>query len=199
MEQLLDRLNKAPNAAKFGGLLGVVALLTLATWYFFIDPEETRIKNLASQRDALYATLAEKQELAQNLVENRKELDRLQQQLQEALIELPQQKDIDELLAQLSDVGKKAGLEITSIQPQGETPDSAFMRIPIKMAVNGNYHEIALFMQEVGNMPRIVNVANIKLTSNQGQRAPGSDKVVLTGEFMATTFRFLDSSAVPAQ
>ncbi len=61
------------------------------------------------------------------------------------------------------------------------------------MAVNGNYHEIAMFLQEVANMRRIVNVNNIKL----GSPSTKNDKVVLASDFLATTFRFLDQAAKP--
>jgi len=59
------------------------------------------------------------------------------------------------------------------------------------MVVAGNYHEIALFLQEVANMRRIVNVNNIKLSVNSSLSKP--DKIVLNSEFLATTFRFVDA------
>ncbi len=39
-----------------------------------------------------------------------------------------------------------------------ESAEGFYARIPINMAVQGNYHEIAMFMQEVANLRRIVNV-----------------------------------------
>ncbi|HEY8212412.1 MAG TPA: type 4a pilus biogenesis protein PilO, partial [Myxococcaceae bacterium] len=68
-----------------------------------------------------------------------------------------------------------------------EAPASFYARIPIKMAVTGNYHEIAMFLQEVSNLRRIVNVNNIRLNAPEVK----NEKVVLKSEFQATTFRFL--------
>ena len=103
--------------------------------------------------------------------------------------ELPQNKDIEELLAQLNDIGKKSGLEISRVEPGAETVSGGefFARIPVRMVVSGNYHEIALFLQEVANMRRIVNVNNIKLDGAKLK----NEKVVLNSSFMATTFRFV--------
>src|SRR5205823_7685944 len=123
--------------------------------------------------------LAEKQEIAQNLNERRREMDMLEQKLAEALTELPEQKDIRELLAQLNDIGKKSGLEISAVEPGAESPAQFFSKIPIRMTVSGNYHEIAMFLQEVANMRRIVAVNNIKLGNGQLK----NDKVVLQSEF----------------
>ena len=188
MEQLLERINKAPNQLKFGVMFGVVAALTAANYFMLIDPAEQEILSLRGQQVALEKTLAEKQEIAQNLNERRKEMDELERKLLAALSELPEKKDVDELLAQLNDIGKKSGLEISAVTPGTEVPAAFFARIPIKVSVTGNYHEVALFLQEIAGLRRIVNVNNIHL----GNGVVRNDKVVLSTDFLATTFRFLD-------
>ena len=195
MEQLLDRIAKAPAAAKYGGLAGLVVLISVLNFFFGIQPLQDQIAAQENQQRALDRQLAEKQEIAQNLNERRREMDILEQKLAEALTELPEKKDVDELLAQLNDIGKKSGLEIARVEPAAEVPATFFAKIPIKMSVSGNYHEIAMFMQEIANMRRIVNVNNIKL----GMPSLKNDKVILSSEFLATTFRFVDQSAQPAK
>src|SRR5215471_11757215 len=191
MEQLLDKIAKAPAAAKYGGLAGLVVLLSVLNFFFGIQPLQDQIATQENQQRALDRQLAEKQEIAQNLNERRREMDILEQKLAEALTELPEKKDVDELLAQLNDIGKKSGLEIARVEPGAETSATFFAKIPIKMSVSGNYHEIAMFMQEIANMRRIVNVNNIKL----GTPSLKNDKVILSSEFLATTFRFIDQPA----
>jgi len=195
MEQLLDKIAKAPAAAKYGGLAGLVVLLSVLNFFFGIQPLQDQIATQENQQRALDRQLAEKQEIAQNLNERRREMDILEQKLAEALTELPEKKDVDELLAQLNDIGKTSGLEIARVEPAGEVPATFFAKIPIKMSVSGNYHEIAMFMQEIANMRRIVNVNNIKL----GTPSLKNDKVILSSEFLATTFRFVDQPAPPVK
>jgi len=195
MEQLLDRIAKAPSAAKYGGLAGLVVLLSVLNFFFLIQPLQDQIADQENQQRGLDRQLAEKQEIAQNLNERRREMDILEQKLAEALTELPERKDIDELLGQLNDIGKKSGLEIARVEPGAETSATFFAKIPIKMSVSGNYHEIAMFMQEIANMRRIVNVNNIKL----GTPVQKNDKVVLSSEFLATTFRFVNQAAQPVK
>ena len=190
MEQLIDRIAKAPALAKFGGLALAVVLICVANFFLEIQPIEEQIEGQKATQTQLDKQLADKQDIAQNLNERRREMDLLEQKLAEALTELPEKKDIDELLAQLNDIGKKAGLEISRVEPGGESNAAFFAKIPIRMSVTGNYHEIAMFLQEVANMRRIVNVNNIKL----GSGSVRNDKVVLNSEFLATTFRFLEQS-----
>ena len=190
MDKYLDQFAKAPPATKLGGLGIVIVLMTIANFFFLIDPTEGLIKGTISQRRTLDLELAEKSEIAQNLNDRRREMDVLEQKLAEALTELPEKKDIEELLAQINDIGRKSGLEISSVTPEREFVGGGefFARIPLKMTVSGNYHEIGLFLQEMANMRRIVNVNNIKLDAP----ALKNEKVVLQSSFLATTFRFVD-------
>jgi len=189
MERLIEQLNKAPNSVKYGGLAALLVLITGGNFLFFVQDAADAIARQAGEQRTVDGQLAEKKQIADNLNELRKEMDSLDQKLQEALTELPDKKDIDELLAQLNDVGKKAGLDIARVEPTPEQQESFFAKIPVKMAVSGNYHEIALFFQEVANMRRIVNVNNIKLSVNTSGK---TDKVLLNSEFVATTFRFAE-------
>ncbi|RKG67322.1 pilus assembly protein PilO [Corallococcus sp. CA054B] len=193
MEKYLDQLAKAPPAAKFGGLAAIVIILTVGNFFSFIKPTDENIARRAADRRKLDQELAEKSEIAQNLNERRREMDVLEQKLAEALTELPERRDMEELLAQINDIGKKSGLEIARVEPGKEYVEGTefFARIPIKMTVSGNYHEIAMFLQEMANMRRIVNVNNIKLDGATLK----NEKVVLQSSFLATTFRFVDTKA----
>ena len=195
MDKQLERLAKAPPAVRFGGLAAVVVLLTAANFFFGIQPLEVEMEEQQAEQRKLDLELAEKSEIAQNLNERRREMDVLEQKLAEALTELPENKDIEELLAQINDIGKKSGLEISRVEPGPETVGGGdfFARIPIRMNVAGNYHEIAMFLQEVANMRRIVNVNNIQLSGARTR----NEKVILSSSFMATTFRFVQTNPPP--
>ena len=189
MEQLLERVNKLATPAKVGLIVGSILLLTAGTYFLFIVDVETRLAAIRNEQQAKDSTLVEKQAIADNLNEKRREMDALDQRFQEALLQLPEKKDIEELLSQLSDIGKKSGLELSRVVPGIESPSGIYSRIPINIAVSGNYHEIAMFLQEIANLRRIVNVSDLKL----GSPTLRGDKVILTSEFVATTFRFTDA------
>jgi type IV pilus assembly protein PilO len=195
MDKYLDQIAKAAPAVKYGGLAAAVIALTALNFFLVISPVEETITRQISKQRQLDLQLAEKQEIAQNLNERRREMDVLEQKLAEALTELPEQKDMDELLSQLNDIGKKSGLEISKVEPAGESVDQFFARIPVRMTVAGNYNEIAMFLQELSTMRRIVNVNGIKLGSPKLR----NEKVVLQSSFVATTFRFVDKPAPKAK
>lgn len=195
MEQLIENINKLALPVKIGIVAGIAILLTVGAYFLLVLPVEEKNKQLQDQQKSADRTLLEKQAIADNLNEKRKEMDALEQKLQEALTQLPERKELEDLLAQLNDVGKKSGLNISKVVPAPEVSKSFYAEIPIQVAVSGNYHEIAIFLQEIANLRRIVNVANLKLVMQANKSSP--DKVVLNSEFVATTFRFVEQKAKP--
>lgn len=195
MEQLAERVSKASAGAKVGSLIAAAALLTGGNWFFLTDNLASEIEQAEQQRKNLEADFINKQQIAQNLNEYRREKELLEQRLQEALAELPNDKAIDELLRQVNDVGVKSGLQITSVEPQAEQKEQFYARIPVKMKVTGNYHEVAVFFDSVGKLKRIVNVGDIRFANP----AKKNEKVIFDAEFQATTFRFLDPAEAEAE
>ncbi len=191
MEQLIERINKLAMPVKVGILFSLAIVVTASAYFLLIQPEQEQLDSIRQQYESARQTLAEKQLIADNLNERRRDMDKLEQQLQEALIQLPEKKDLEELLAQFNDVGKKSGLTISRVVPGGETNRAFFSEIPITMVVSGNYHEIALFLQEISKLRRIVNVSNLRLNTPTAR----NDKVFLSSSFVATTFRFSEQKA----
>lgn len=191
MDEIIDKVLKAPPLQRWGGLAAALVILTILNFVLMVRPELATLESQAAQQRVLDSQLQEKSEIAQNLNERRREMDVLQQKLDEALAELPEAADLDELLGQLNEIGRKSGLEISAVEPAPEESAQIYVKIPIKMALTGNYHEIAMFLQSLANLRRIVNVNNIQL----GSPTLKSEKVVLNSSFVATTFRFLDPKA----
>ena len=186
LNQLLQRFQRLTTPAKIGVIVGF-AVVTTAIWYFLLTQSQLeRLDSVRAELTSVEASLAEKQLIADNLNERRREMDLLDQRLQEALTQLPEQKDIEDLLTQLNEVGRRSGLEIRSVTPGAEESKSFYTEIPIAISIVGNFHEVAMFLQEISHLRRIVNVSNLKLSSPTQPR----DKVVVAGEFLATAFRF---------
>src|SRR5207237_1362530 len=95
---------------------------------------------------ALEDELIQKQSIANNLAQFKHEKEILERRLAQALTELPNEANIDDLIRSLSEIGTKSGLAINSIEPQAEQRQSFYASIPIVMEVSGKYHEIVVFL-----------------------------------------------------
>src|SRR5437764_2611463 len=192
-QDILNAVNKAPVGQKVGVVAAVIVALTAGNWYFFIDPMQTQITQRQRALRALEDELIQKQSIANNLAQFKHEKEILERRLAQALTELPNEANIDELIRSLSEIGTKSGLTINSIDPQAEQRQSFYASIPIVMAVTGNYHEIGVFLDSLSKLARIVNVTNIKMA---GARFT-NEKLVVSSTYVATTFRFVPESTAP--
>jgi type IV pilus assembly protein PilO len=203
MDQLIERMAKAPLGAKVGGVAGVVVLLTLLNYFVVgldfgasIQDTEQKIRRAQQEQARLDKEYIEKTAIANNLNQFRREKELLEQQLREALAELPEEKNIEDLLQLFQDRAIKAGLKIGSIEPKAPATERFYAKIPIPMTVTGNYHEIATFFDSLGRMRRIVNVSEVLLDTPKDVNG----KIILSGKFLVTAFMFVDpaKAAAPA-
>ncbi len=192
-QEVLNAVNKMPLGQKVGVVAGFVILLSAANWYFFIDPMQTQIRERQGTLRALEDELIQKQSIANNLAQFKHEKEILERRLAQALTELPNEANIDDLIRSLSEIGTKSGLTINSIEPQSEQRQSFYAAIPIVMSVSGNYHEIGVFLDALSKLARIVNVTNIKM----GQARIANEKLLINATYIATTFRFLPEANAP--
>jgi type IV pilus assembly protein PilO len=197
MEKLLDRMVKAPLGLKIGVVAALVAAITLLNYFVVgmsfdrsISATEDQIRITQQQQAQLDKEYIEKTAIANNLNQFRREKELLEQQLREALAELPEDKNIEDLLQLFQDRAIKAGLKIGSIEPKAPVTERFYAKIPIPMTVTGNYHEIATFFDSLGRMRRIVNVSELSL----GEPKDVNGKMILSGRFLVTAFMFVDPS-----
>lgn len=197
MEQLIERIAKAPLGLKVGVVAAALALVTALSYFVFSLPYgpsvseiEVRIKRSEVEQARLERDFTEKQAIANDLNRFRKEKELLEQRLTEALSELPEEKNVDELLQLFQDRAQKAGLEISTITPEPEKSEGFYARIPIPMTVTGNFHEIATFFDSLGRLQRIVNVSDISMSAPKDV----GGKLVVDSKFLVTTFMFVNQS-----
>jgi len=197
MDKLIERIAKAPVGAKLAVIAAAVVLLTVLN-YFVVGPTfgasiskiEDKIRRAEREQVQLDRDFVEKTAIANNLNQFRREKELLEQQLRDALAELPEDKKIDELLQLFQDRAGKAGLLIGSIEPGKVLSEKFYAKIPIPMTVTGNFHEITTFFDALGRMRRIVNVTDIVLDNPRDVNG----KLLLSAKFLATTFMFVEAS-----
>jgi type IV pilus assembly protein PilO len=203
MDRILDAIARAPMAAKAGVVAAIVVLLTVLNYFVIslptfgpsISETEQRIARTDVEQKRLDNDLIEKTAIANNLNQFRREKELLEQRLQEALAELPEEKKIDELLQLFQERARKAGLEISTIEPVAVANEGFYARVPINMAVTGNFNEIVTFFDSLSRLRRIVNVNNIVLDAPKDT----GGKVILNAKFLVTTFMFVQPKAPPAK
>lgn len=176
-------------------LLISIFIIPLVIFYFFIyKPNTEKIEKLALQVKNSNEELKKVRKAARDLPKYQKELELTQSEFESTSVLLPKSQEIPNLLRNISDLGKGAGLDFLSFVPGPETPKDFYAEIPIDIKIKGPYHNLGAFLDTVSKLKRIVTVNNIK-TENPEQ---GSGEILLTSSCKLVTYRFTNVKLPPA-
>ena len=166
---------------------GVGALIVAAYVFWFYLPRSQEVAEMQHTIQELEAERAQLRKILANRKHIEAESRAVEAAFSQAQAQLPEQKEIPELLRQVSRLGQDSGLEVLLFRQQPEQLHDLYTEVPVQMSVRGGYHDIALFFDQVRRLDRIVNVADVSL---QEPRLAGNQMAV-DASFSATTYRFL--------
>ena len=166
----------------------LVAILVGVAWYYMDTQDQyAGLERVRREEQTLRADFEEKQQKAVNYEKYKEQLAEMKQTFGAMLRQLPNKKEVADLLIDVSQTGLAAGLEFQLFQPQNEIPKDFYAELPIKIRVVGDYHEFGEFISGIAALPRIVTMHDIDIKPISGQRAGG-----LVMEATAATYRYLD-------
>ncbi len=190
MNDLMEKFIKLPSSQKLAIVVVLYVAIVGAFWYFLYTPKAEELNQLTVASRKLKDERRKTQSIADNLEKFKQEVEALNEDLNRAVKELPNNREITQLLKRISRIGKKIGLEFLLFQPLPEVPEGFYAQVPVKIEVSGSYHEIAMFFDRIGKLSRIVNVNNIQM----GSPTERGGKIILKTSGRITTYRFIDKA-----
>ena len=188
MNQRIDNLLKLPTRQKLIILLSILLIEGGVLFWTLYLPYYKKLTELQDNLHSLQGQIDENRKIANNLPRFKREYDDLNKELEHALTELPNQKEIPTLLTSITSAGKDVGLDFLVFRPKPEVPKDFYAVVPVDITVSGNYQSIANFFAAISKMSRIVNISNVVFTDIKTSGEKTHFKVTC----LATTFRFLD-------
>lgn len=186
IQNILDR----PRGQKIALWAGSILFVGFIFWQYFYGPKVTELDELQTKVETLNSQIGHEQRLARNLNKFRKEVKDLEVKLKLALQELPDEREIPDLLNNMSTLARDAGLEVSLFKPSPEISREFYAEVPVAVSVEGTFHQVATFFDEVGRLPRIVNISQI--TVRDPKLPEGEEQMRIKSDCTATTFRYLD-------
>lgn len=190
MQDFIDQIMERPLWQRVAGWIGSLLFFTYIFWAYFYSDLSEELTKLLEKVETLETQISHERRLARNLPKVRAEVKELDIQLKRATQELPDKREIPDLLASVSDLAMDSGLEVELFKPKAENFREFYAEVPVQVSVKGTYHQVATFFDEVGHLSRIVNISSI------GMKEPkiSESEVEVVTECVATTFRYLDES-----
>ncbi|HQH25924.1 MAG TPA: type 4a pilus biogenesis protein PilO [Oligoflexia bacterium] len=195
MNEKIEEILELPVAIRIGIFAGTLALVLLGYFFLFYRDMGAKLQETRQAVEKLDDEIRQKTAIVAKLPEFEKEVERLDIELNKALRELPDKKEIDQLLARISDKAKDSGLDIRLFQPQNEQLRDFYAEVPVQIEVMGSFHQVATFFDEVARLERIVNVDEFSIIE---PKVKDEDVTVKTSA-IATSFRFLSEGERPQE
>ncbi len=177
-----------PLEQKYKLIIGAVVLIITIVLFFFIffKPNADELNKLNKQKVTLEKKLDKVKKKARNKERLEKELEETQIVFDETSKLLPKEKEIPQLLRDISALGRNAGLDFLAFKPGKDAPKDFYAEIPVQINVNGPYHNLGFFLDQVSKLDRIVTVDNIKMSGPKMD----AGEMLLASSCTLKTYRF---------
>ena len=140
----------------------LVVFAGLFIWLIYM-PKTEQISKTQASIEELDVKLNRAKLQRKKLPKVREEKKKVDLQFEAALKLLPNEMEIPELLTQITKLGDETNLGISYFRPQNNKTKGFYAEVPISLNIKGNYHDIAVFFEKVGNMERIMNIQNVTM------------------------------------
>jgi type IV pilus assembly protein PilO len=186
-------LNSKPwyVAAIVGVVLGIAMFVVMNIYVFKdirsqIERLETSIDELEREIEKGRAAKADLPRLEEDIRNYEIELERLRKIL-------PTKRETDNLIKRAKQLTERGRFRLTRFTPGNFEDRDFFIEWPIRVGLDGTYHELGLFFDRLSRFSRIINVT--ELTINPVRASAGGFTV--RAEFVQRTYIYKEETPAP--
>lgn len=173
--------------------LFIIVLIVGAVIYFDTLPQRDELAQKQRQEVSLLETITTKQKLAANLQAYQDQLKEMQTRFGELLRQLPNKSEAENLIIDVAQTSLKNGLKNQQIQPGAEIKHTFYAEMPYTLTLQGTYNQLAKFISDTANLPRIVTLHNPSIKPEQGDKQDmKSPPLVMT--IVTKTYHYLEQN-----
>lgn len=212
LASIQESLKKIPTRQKILIVCGVYLLMGAAYYFLYLQSSVENMGTLETKLSDLKGQVAEKERIAAQRDKYIREVNALKEKLKVALTKLPDKREIPGLLYAVAQAGKNSGIDFVLFEPkqaEKKTPETQqtdkkpgakgepakeaeekfYDEIPVKVAINGGYHNTAVFFDKVAKLPRIINIENISMSQVKDVKGRGQ---LINTSCVIKTYMFLE-------
>ena len=182
-------LSKLPWYGQIGAMVAIAIAALGAFYYFYEMPQQAAIAVQTKELSDIRGRISRGQAMARQLPEFKKEIGTLEARLESLKPILPDERDVGELLRRVQTLATQSNLRVLGFRPQAITTKEMHAEWPIALQLEGNYHNLGLFLDRVSKFPRIINIGSMQVAAKDTPTASSS----MTIDATATTFVLVDA------
>ena len=194
MASKLDSISNLSKSKKVILLLVLLGGLTAAYYMLFYSPNRERLDQLTNELNQEKQKLSKSMAIYRDMQKFEEQVDKLNRELQVVRTQLPDEKEIPELLKNISSLGKESNLEFTLFRPKPEEPQPHYSKVPIELNTIGSYHNTGIFFDRVSKLPRIINVVDFNMTRAK-EKGKGAEEILVRTTCLLNTYRLIEKKS----
>ncbi|MCK7598829.1 type 4a pilus biogenesis protein PilO [Microbulbifer sp. CAU 1566] len=181
-----SRVGVWPLAGRVVLLILIAAVLAGGGYFFMIKDRYQQLEFAANKERELFTQFERKSFEAANLDAYREQLVEMEETFGALLKQLPKDTEVPGLLEDIDEFGRGSGLTIQKVALEGEQVGEFYVELPIRIEVQGGYHEFGAFISGIAGMPRIVTLHDFDIQTSKDGAA------LLNMVVNAKTYRYKD-------
>jgi len=191
----IDSILKLSTSKKVLILVGILCVITGLYFYAFFNPRQEELKVLKDDLNKQIKELNESKAITRDLKKFKEQAEVLNVELANALTQLPNEKEIPEILKNITSLGKESNLEFTLFRPKTEEPQQFYAKVPIELIVLGSYHNTGIFFDKMSKLPRIINVVDFNMSRTKDIKGKLENEVLVKTLCVVNTYRFIEKKS----
>lgn len=170
--------------------VGLIALIVFGVDWFWLKDMRAELATKDQTLIGLQQKIAEGRAAEASLPQFKQEVRRLKLELDKLLHILPNRRNTEDLLRRVRALTEQGDFDLLRFTPQTARVVDFYSEWPIKIELQGTYHNLALFFDRISRFSRIINVESLNLT-----RLPEQSHHTLKATFDVKTFLYNDAES----
>jgi len=176
-------------AALVGLVLGVAAFVVMQIYVF--KPIEIDISRLEESIDDLEREIEKGRAAKADLPRLEEDIRNYEVELERLRRILPTRRETDNLIKRIKQLNEQGRFDLTRFTP-GEFEDRGFyLEWPIRVGLDGTYHELGIFFDRLSRFSRIINVNDLTITP---LRRSNTGNATIHAEYVQRTFIYKEET-----
>ena len=176
------------NKLPWYGQVGAFLVVFLVFWFLYVEPQREALALLQAELEQKRSEVAQAERDQIELERFQGEVDDLNNRLQALSAVLPERQEAAALLRRLVTFAQQSNLTLRAFRPQAPVIREMHSEWPIRLELDGTYHNLGSFFDRVSKFARIINISDVIIRAKEAPEL----NLTITVECTATTFVLLN-------
>lgn len=147
--------------------VNLMLALLAASWWFGFKKVAERKDQLRAEMTVKQAELVDLEEATADVADLQKQIEDLQKAIDFFEGKLPREKEVNDLLREVSKAAEGSQLEIRQFEPVLTVRGSHYSELPVRIVLAGDFEGFYSYMLELEKLARITRVTDMKMKKMQ--------------------------------